>query len=489
MKTLRIVSVLALAALVGTGTACDRNLAGLNNNPNGPLDAPPPSILPTVIENAVDNGTGIGLWSVWINVKLGGVFSQQMSELQYRDEEKYILRSDAMDNVWGLYNGPLNNAQTMIQKGIDAKNPNWEAVGRILKAWLFGISTDYFGDIPYSEALQGTAKLTPKYDKQKDIYAGNFADLAKAGSIIDPSGAGFASGDLLYGGDMTKWKKFAYSLMLRDALHLSNADPITGAAMAKQAVQGGVFESNDDNAQLMYLSASPNQNPIYVDRYVDGRDDFGMGKALVDTLSSLNDPRLPIFAQPNDGGTYAGLPPGLNDGEGPAISTVSRIGALWRETGAAPMPLMTYAEVLLLEAEAVQRGWITPADAGGSAAQLYTDAITASMEEYGVSSSAISAYLAQPRVQYNAAGGLSQIAVQKWIALFMNGIETFTELRRTDIPHIVPGPEARLTSIPTRIPYPPSEEVLNKASLDAAISAQGLSNSADMSTPLWFAKH
>jgi len=478
MKTLRIVSVLAFAALAGT-TACDNSkLTDLNVNPNGPVDAPAPFILPAVINVAVTTD----LWTVWTNFKLGGVTVQQLSEVQYRDEEKYIYRSDAASQVWNMYTGPIEDAQVMINKGIASKTPNWEATGRILKAWMFGIMTDYFGNIPYSEALTPT-NLTPKYDTQQSIYAANFAELAKAGALIDPSGISFSSGDLIYGGDMTKWKKLAYSLMLRDAIHLSNADPTTGAAMAQKAIAGGVFQSNDDNAQLVYLSGAPNQNPVYSDRYVSNRDDFGMGKAFVDSLTTLGDPRLPIYAQPNADGNYQGLAPGLNDGEGVAIKYISRAGAMWREDPTGPMPIMTYAEVLLLEAEAAQRGWIS-----GSPAALYTAAITASMQQYGIPQAEIDTYLAQPRVQFSSATAYQQIGLQKWFALFMNGIEAYTEVRRTDIPHIVPGLHATLPKIPTRVAYISTEGVLNKAMLDAAVAAQHFSDAADIQTPLWFAK-
>jgi hypothetical protein len=490
MKTLRIVSVLAFGALVGT-TACDNSkLTDLNKNPNGPVDAPVTAILPNILMQSVGVQDGAnGLWSTWTDLKMGAVTVQQVSEIQYPDEEKYVYRSDAVNGLWNLYSGPIEDAQTVINKGVAAKVPNWEATGRIMKAWMFGILTDYMGDVPYTEALQGGGKLTPKYDTQQSIYAADMADLVKAGAMIDPNGVGFTSGDLLFGGDMSLWKKFAYSLLLRDAIHLSNADPTTGSAMAKAAVAGGVMASNDDNAQFTYLGASPNQNPIYSNRYVSGRDDFGMGKALIDSLKSLADPRLPVYAQPAPSdGAYRGLTPGLNPSEIPTIGTISRIGAMWREDPKGPMPVMLYSEVLLLEAEAAQRGWIT-----GSAAQFYTAAITANMEYLGVAPAAITAYLAQPRVQYNAATGLQQIGLQKWIALFMNGIEAYTENRRTDIPHIVPGIRATIagapaTHIPTRMPYPTNEAVLNVGMLNAAVTAQGFTNASDQNKPLWFAK-
>src|SRR5256885_7339066 len=167
-------------------------------------------------------------------------------------------------------------------------------------------------------------------------------------------------------------------------MHLSNVDATTAAAQAQAAVAAGVFTSNADNAQLMYLASAPDQNPVYTNVHVDKRDDYGMSKTLVDSMLSWNDPRLPIYAQPNDTtGAYQGLPNGLNDGAGPQLKFISRFGTFWRETPAAPLALLTYSEVLFLEAEAAERGWIT-----GNATQLYADAIRASMEQYGIATTA-----------------------------------------------------------------------------------------------------
>src|SRR2546427_5922350 len=180
------------------------------------------------------------------------------------------------------------------------------------------------------------------------------ADVAQANTEIDFGAAavGFPSGDLMYGGKMASWKKFAHSLRLRLAIHLSRADPTKAPSEAAAAVAAGVFTSNADNAQLMFLATSPNRNPIYND--AQGRDDYGMSKTFVDSLTSFADPRLPVFAQLNKdtivaNRTYQGLPNGLNDGEGPALFYISRFGAYWRETPAAPLALLTYSEVLRSE--------------------------------------------------------------------------------------------------------------------------------------------
>ena len=462
------------AALTMGGVSCS-DLTSINQNPNGPTDVPPPSLLSSVIQATV-NGVG-GVTS--LNIRGGGLWVQYYAEIQYRDEDKYIVRPGT-DGEWGFYSGPLEDAQRMIVKGAAGGIPNWEAVGRIMKSYAFSVMTDAMGDIPYSEAFKGDTLVAPKYDSQQAIYTALFADLAKASGQIDPAGIGFTTGDIMYGGDMTQWRKFANSLRLRLAMHLANVDPATARSEAQAAVTAGVFDSSGDNAQLMYLAGAPNQNPIYND--ARGRDDYGMSKTYVDSLTSWKDPRLPVFAQLNDTGAYAGMPNGLNDGAGPALKYISRYGAYWRETPNAPIALLTYSEVLFLEAEAAQRGWI-----GGSADSLYTAAIRASMKQYGISDSASNAYLSDTvRVRYNPATGLTQIAYQKWVSLFMQGMEAWTEVRRTQVPTLVPGPNAVLAKIPERLPYADNELVLNKANVDAAVAAQHFTNSTDLQTPLWF---
>ncbi len=465
--------VVVAAAMCAVVTACAGDITSINTNPNGPTDVPPPSILSGILQSTVNT------WSGTWQIRYGGLWVQYYSEIQYRDEDKYIVRPGT-DGNWGLYSGALEDAQTMIDKGTEEGTPNWDAVGRIMKSYMFDAMTDAMGDLPYSEALQGGTNLQPAYDAQQSIYTALFDDLKVASDEIDPAGLGFPTGDLMYGGDMGAWRKFANSLRLRLAIHLSNVDAATAQSEAQAAVAAGVFESNDDNATLLYLAASPNQNPIYTNAI--GRDDYGMSKTFVDSLLSVNDPRLPVFADLNSEGVYRGLPNGLNNGEGPTdLSLISRIGAYWRRTPDAPLALETYSEVLFLEAEAAERGWIA-----GDPATLYASAIRASMEQYGIGGAAIDAYMAQPRVQYSAATGLTQIAYQKWISMYMQGMEAWTEWRRTRVPHLVPGPRATLSDIPERMPYADNEDVLNKANLQAAVSAQGLGQYTALDKPLWF---
>ena len=497
----KILSV--FAALIGI-TACG-DLTSINQDPNGPVDVPPPSILPSVIQVLANNVDGV----TSLNIRGGGLWVQYYSQIQYRDEDKFVVRSGTSGG-WFMYSSVLEDAQRMIVKGQASSAPNWSAVGRILKSYAFSVMTDAMGDLPYSQALKGDTVLHPVYDTQQSIYDSLFANLAQANSEFNfaASATGFPDGDLMYGGNLTKWRKFANSLRLRLAIHLQKADPTKAASEAAAALgaAGGVFTSNADNAELMYLATSPNQNPIYGDAHVGNRDDYGLSRSFVDTLNSWNDPRLPVYAQLPPADTvppfvYRGLPNGLLDGEKidtlDALKYISRIGALWRETPDAPLVLLGYSEVLFLKAEAAERGWIPGGTA--AAATFYTDAITASMQQYGVAAADIATYEAQGKVAYDSAydsngiplgatlaGHTQQIAFQKWLSMYMQGPEAWTEWRRTLVPTIVAGCHAVFDQLPERLPYDDNEAVLNKANLDAAVASQGFGAGNNLTKPLWF---
>jgi hypothetical protein len=262
---------------------------------------------------------------------------------------------------------------------------------------------------------------------------------------------------------------------MRLAMRLSEVSAATAQAEFVAAYNAGGFQSNADNAMLEWPGA-PYENPF--NENYQTRDDHGISATMVDTLTSLTDPRLQLYAEPAAfDGVYRGL---ANNYAVPPLSIVyySRIGNFWRADGAAtPTAIMTYSEVLFLQAEAAQRGWIA-----GSAAALYEAAIRASMNQYdawapvnGPTDAEIDAYVLQPNVVYNAATGLAQIQLQKWIALFMNGHEAWANQRRTDLPALLAGPnlDVSLSRLPVRFTYPGGEQSLNKANLDAAVARQG----------------
>jgi hypothetical protein len=486
------IGLLALTAALG---ACN-DLTEVNVDPNNPTDVAPSYLMVNAMRDAVSQSV-----SGPISYRNTAVWAQHNAEIQYPDEDRYIFRAAAVDGQFrGYYSGPLKDLQTIMRKN---ESPNHVAISLTLQSYLFQIMTDLWGDIPYSEAMQFDAEkpiTAPVYDSQKDIYYGLFKDLEKAVATFAPGQPTFTGEDLIYGGDLAKWQKFANSLRLRMAMRLSEVDPAKAEAEIKAALDapGGIFESNDDNAVMVYGTDPFSRHPLYDNWYAQGRDDYGISKTIVDIMVNgdtvarndfaRHDPRLAIFAEKTEtDGVYRGHQNGLKDRRGLSLGQLSRISKRWQKTADADAVLMSYAEVLFLQAEAAQRGWIA-----GDPAKFYNDAIKASMEYYGIPEATFNAYMAaHPEWALNDAGStpLRQIGIQKWIALFTNGPEAYAEWRRTGYPELKPGADitaAAKGKILRRYSYSGLEQSLNTANQKAAVGRQGMANYADITVPVWW---
>lgn len=455
-------------------SACDDGLTDLNVNPNDPVNVGPEYLFPNAVEAAVSRVVGSGL-----NMDVTGLWVQHYVEHEYATEDIFDLSDPAVTTHWSaFYAGPLQDLQEVIEQGREADRPNVTAVGLTMKAWTAQVVTDLWGDVGYSEALRGrdrTAGNTVRYDPQEEVYHALLAETAEAASLIDPAAPSLGAADLIYGGNMERWERFANSLRMRIAMRLSEADPARARSEFAAAYAAGGFRSNAESAVLAYTGTAPSRHPVHV--YMLGRDDHSVSRTMITTLQGLDDPRLPVYAQPNKSGNYWGAPNGTLDA--PPLDSVSRVGTFY--SGAdAPGILMSYAELLLLQAEAAERGWIS-----ASAADLYHGGIRAAMEFNGIPAGEIAAYLAQPSVSYQGgAAGLRQIWLQKWIALFGNGPEAYAEWRRTGVPELTAGPDAlNGGQIPLRLFYPAIEQSLNGTNVREAASRQG---GAGFNNPVWW---
>jgi hypothetical protein len=483
MKRQLIAPAVLVAGLALATAACEDGLTEANEDPNAPTDVGAQFLLPQAIRATVEQTYGAFMMQSHTMI-----WPQHGVQLQYPEEEQGNIRPGSMQTFWdNYYAGPMKDIRIVIEKGRESERPNVEAVGTIWESYIFHLVTDLWGDVPYSEALRGEEGITtPKYDAQQEIYKSLIDKLESAAAMLQPSGAGFGSGDLLYNNDFTKWRRFANALRMRLAMRLSEADATTARAEFSAAYTAGGFQSNADNA-MMQWAASPYENPSFEDW--QGRDDHGVSATMIDSLKSFADPRLELYAEPAaQDGQFRGLRNGVRV---PPLSIAwySRIGNFWREDGAAtPTALMTYSEQLFLAAEAAQRGWIT-----ADPAALYAQAIRANMNQYDAWSPAnnptdaeIDAYLARPRVAYVGATGRTQIQFQLWISLYMMGNEAWSTWRRTGVPNLARGPDLALTRIPVRFPYPDLEQSLNATNLNEAVTRQG--GGKDLITPVWWAK-
>lgn len=460
------------ASLALLGAACDDGLTDLNRNPNEPTEVGAEYLFTNAVEASVSRAMGAAL-----NLDMVGLWVQHYAETRYSTEDRYEVADGSLQTHWSsFWAGPMQDFNEVITKGQETGRPNTEAMGVIMRTWNQQVITDLWGDVGYAEALRGREPGSGNevaYDPQEQVYRGMLADLRRAATLLDPAGVRMGNADLIYRGDPAKWAKFASSLRLRMAMRMSQADANTARSEFAAALAAGVFTSNADNAVLVYVDNGTNVHPF--NAYYRSAPTHAISATLVDSMRRNADPRLPVYATPNNAGEYRGMQNGsLAD---PPLGPISQIGTFFTRA-AAPSYLMTYAEVLFLQAEAAERGWTQ-----GNAAALYRQAITAHMQQVGVPQGQIDAYLAQPTVAY---AGLPSIGVQKWIALFGNGPEAYAEWRRTGYPTLTAGPDALNDGrIPVRLPYPASEQALNKAALDAAKARQG---GATLNSPVWWDK-
>ena len=507
MYTMKSIKLILSGVALLIVTSCDKKFEEVNNNPNVPTQISPDLLLSGVLRNTINDQVGQA-WGI------GNIVVQHTAKIQFVNEDRYLWGEQ--NGVWNSVYGNMRNVQNIIDLATASNQNNYLGIALILKSWLFSLATDAYGDVPYTDATKAksTGVYTPKYDTQEVIYTGILADLVRANDLLGTSNE-VVSGDILFGGgaaSIAKWKKFANSLRLRALMRISNKRNVgtdLQAILADNA-KFPIMESNADNAALAYLAAAPNQWPLYGNR-VGSFDEFRASKSLVDRLSALSDPRLPVFARPVEKPSsagkveYIGIPNGL--GDTPALNYnggpqgVSRVGlsfACLVCSSPAPVPnvarglVMTYPEVQFLLAEAREKNLITT----GSAETYYLNGIKANMDfykatvpaEYGINVTPPATYFTQEGVAYTGTTQqkLNKIGTQKWIALMFNGLEAWFDWRRTGIPTVTPGPDnLNNNRVPVRYIYPQSEQSLNGTNRAEAVARQGTD---DLNTPVWWDK-
>lgn len=466
--------VLMLSVLTGCGDFDDMNV-----DPNEPTDVPA-EMLVTQAMFTLPNY----YWSRGANFEFGMLFVQHFAQAEYTEEQRYIFQPTNFDGDWSsIYAtsmADLKVARDMIDadEGIPAaQKANQLAVLDIMMSWGFMIATDMFGDIPYSEALQPDEFVQPAYDAQADVYAGIIETVSSAVSSINTGANGFSSSaDIINNGDMDAWQKFGNALLLRMGMRIADANASLASSTVSAALSGNIISSVDEEITLVYRTEQQLANPFWFDASAAGgsRDDFRITEELVTTLQDLGDPRLAMYADTTATGEYIGMPFGLGDNQAFALKSSTSRFALSIRQPTAPAYIIRYSEVKFLEAEAIARNFVT-----GNPAAAYGEAVTAAMNEWGITdATAIADYIvANP---YDVANWEESIGLQMWIALYTNGQEAWATWRRLDQPVLSPGPAATLPTIPVRALYPNDESATNQDNLGEVQYADALS------TRLWW---
>ncbi len=504
MKNLIIKSMFVVAAGItlaagNTGCAKIEDFGTINTR----SDASSVAVTGYLLTNAESN-----IASIMTGGIRPSLYSQQFAETQYTDVSIYGV---PQIDFGGIYAGYLEDVQKIIDLNLDpatkstisvagsGSNGNQLGIARILKSYIFWTITDRWGDVPYSQALKETGNLTPAYDKQQDIYKGLLKDLKDG--IVSFDGGTNATGDIFYSGSPVKWKKLANSLRMLIALRMSKVDPAFAQSefAAAYADANGAIVTNADNLVAAYFDGATALTTNVWYAALNGRKDYAFSLTLHDILNNMGDARRSAY-----GTSGASFPYGLKRDdavafEGSVSGNVARLFALKNQN--TPIVIVPAAYVLLAMAEASDRGWI-----GGSAQAFYESGVTASFAQWGVSGAA--AYLAGPNANFlSGAGGGSigansfgsivgsnaitstprqRIQLQRYLASFGDGIQAWSEWRRTGVPNLKPTAYGTNTpkEIPRRYTYGVNEYATNPTGVAGA--AGRLAGGDLMSSKMWW---
>jgi len=489
-----ILSVLILGA-------CDEGFEELNVDPTKPVQVDVRNKMTAT--QLYTSGERYENWRA--NLIYSSVMMQHFATTAgYWSGDKYTWNqgyaSSMIDRIYG--NAVKSVEDMLLQFDTDETLPEeMRAITRIWRVVIYHRLTDLYGDVPYSEAGQAVISgiLTPKYDAQSAIYADMLKELEESVAVLQGGGtSGYGDADIIFKGDINKWRKFGNSMMLRLGLRLIKVDPAGAQAWATKAINGGVMESNDDIAYIQHALGPDgiNRNGNGEAFTADGSP--RLSKTFVDFLQ--DDPRLPILgARRSDGSTdpadLIGFPNGLDLTMLKDLTGEDNTNAYAEPnrsiiTGEdAPMFFQTYAEVEFMLAEAAERWGL----AGGDVKSHYEKGVGAAMKflviykpEAEITDAQVNAYLAAK--PFDAANALEQINTQYWAATFLNEYEAFANWRRTGFPVLVPvNYPGNVTNgtIPRRLTYSTSEQSNNVANYEAAIAAQGPD---ELTTRVWWDK-
>ncbi|TAE21025.1 MAG: SusD/RagB family nutrient-binding outer membrane lipoprotein [Cytophagales bacterium] len=514
MKNKLIISCFLVATLQ---LSCTKDLDQLNTDPTQASAATfdPNLLLPSAQWNYVTSASGyngpILFQSMWVQV-LASTTSGAAN--YYSNADKYVISSNTANYQQGTWNTGFQGASFAYEMEQLAKTrPALANLGHaavIMQVQTLANISDTYGDIPYTQALQGKGGLTlPAYDTQESAYKSMLTRLETATAALNATGGTLTNDAFAYKGNIAQWKKYGYSLMLKLAMRLTKADPATAKTFAEKAVAGGVFTSVSDDAYVMGDDSKGfgNGNGGALSTLADVYQ-VRWSKTMIDYLKATNDPRLSRIAEvPADGLTanqdmnsvgnsspaaQLGLPNGFDMNGGTTdisrspgfpgatgtganatpIGRYSRPTMMYRNRSA-PLFVLTYAEVSLLMAEAATRGF----NVGNTAAQHYRNGVIAgmlSLAKYGATIDAATATTyadANPLVTANA---LKQINEQYWATtgLLLNFSEAWNNWKRSGFPVLTPVNYVGNFSngqIPRRQPYPTGEATLNTTNYESAV--------------------
>jgi hypothetical protein len=525
-------SVIAVSALVFS--SCTKKFEDYNKNPYGGTEEQLSGDYALTIAQLQDAQRSIYVYNpAWVTQLqqnlLGDVFSGYMMPPTPFRGNSNNMTYDLVDgwNVWALnpaYSSaygsvmnPISNVEAMTKASV----PDMYAMAKIIKVAAMHRLSDIFGPIMYSKYKQASADGAYDYDSQQEAYNNFFKDLAEAIAILTPirgdaARPAFQKADLAYDGSYAKWLKFANTLRLRLALRIVKADATKARSEGEAALSnpGGLLNTSADDFTVNIGSTKHPLNIISNDWA-----DIRMGAPMESIMVGYNDPRLPKYfvpaSDPAVAGQFKGIRIGINIDAKSRYQDYSKLITFPNK-----IQLMTAAEAWFLKAEAALRGWTN----AGSAQTNYETGIKTSFAQHNLSNAdtyvndatnkpvpyvdpkAItpgqnniasgSPWLSTITIKWSDADGmdkkLERIITQKWIAMYPDGQEAWSEFRRTGYPKLFPvvvnnsGGKIATNTFVRRVNIPPDEYLTNP--LGAQRAAATLGGPDNGGTRLWWDK-
>ncbi len=507
MKMLRNIRLyVALLSFLILGSCKDG--LDINTDPNNPIDVPVSQILP-----AAQVAIGYNLGTV--TGGLSNAASTFVHQIVSFRVDQYNITGDYVNNVWfGLYANGLNNLEIIIRKGTAAGDFQYVGIAKIMKAYTFSIMVDLWGNIPYSEALQGNAIIAPRFDNDREIYESLFelidegiADLARGGGLV--AGAD----DIIYGGDLGKWRRFAKTLKLK-MYNQIRLERDVRAQVSALISEGDLLAATGEDFELPYGTSTqpPNRNPAFLAEYAGGSRESFVSEWFYNTMRAVNpvipvpdslDPRIPYYFYNQKANTTTeanaavqigrfitrrfGTEPGIGNANVTDLQTLhglypiggrydDGLGGPGRGTsgpGNVAQRLLPYFSRKFIEAELALT---TGAPVAGGARTALQDGVRAAFAKVNqiaaatpsavqtvpqIPAAEITKYTNKVLALYDRAATnerrLEIIITQKWIASYGFGIDSYTDYRRTGYPRLYqPNAADNTLSVnpfPLKFPY------------------------------------
>ncbi|MCX6333266.1 MAG: SusD/RagB family nutrient-binding outer membrane lipoprotein [Bacteroidia bacterium] len=493
-KSIYKITTFALAVVL-LFTSCDKlsDFGHTNTNP-GVTNTPNTAALLTNVLSGLANYSAH---------RGGALYCQYFSETQYPELSIYTTNL-ANVTMPAIYSGHLYDLENIIITNTDAAtkvvaelngaNANQIAIARIMKTYIFWTITDRWGDVPYKTALKGNPSVS--FERQESIYKGMITELTEAVAQFTTGAA--IKGDIAYNGDIANWKKFANSMRMLMALRLSKVYPTSAGYAATEfkaalADAAGSIDENSENFKM--VPPGGNFRNTFFNMY-DGRKDYGESATMTTIMSNLSDSRQQVYGSTVLGvASSTGVPFGrvrtfIDPWCGSHPDWTYVMANAYR-TETSPYYILTAGSVLLARAEAADRGWTSET---ANTKTLYEAGITASHTQWGIAAPS-AGYLANASVALPGAFGtganVSFINLQQYIAFYPDGIQGWSNWRRTNVPALTPAPDGTIIPlvIPRRYMYSTAEYSLNADSVKATIVRQfGAEDKDLMNSRIWWDK-